>query len=250
MKLNMLLALLLSIPAIAYASDRWSGQLHDGSRIDIDSSNRATRYGNSGEKQLWNGVHRMDDGSVVIIKEGVVISRPQQSSISPVQKPEASDAQLVSPCVELSIKVCGFNGQCRDNESCEPARQLVKLEPQENWQNKGSGPNSTTEQCRQALVNEDYFKPCNAAPDSDTPTPCQQLVTHVCGMDNECGDSSACSPAKQLLDIERDERSANRYPHRMTPTSKQCLEAVINTEYFKSSAGTKKSLTPDPGSAA
>ncbi|MES9878596.1 MAG: hypothetical protein ABW162_03535 [Candidatus Sedimenticola sp. PURPLELP] len=234
MNTKTLFALVVLLPAIAVASEPWSGQLQDGSRIDIDAqSNRATRFGSGDQKQLWDGVHRMDDGSVMIIKEGVVISRPEGSSAGALQKPEAAEAQETSPCVELSIKVCGFNGQCRDNESCEPARQLVHLEQHENWQNKGSGSNSTSEQCRTALKDEAYFTRCAAVLSLETPTPCQQLVTHVCGQNGECGDTGACSPAKQLLGIEIEERNASRYPNRMTPTSKQCLEAVKNTEYFK-----------------
>ncbi|MES9960629.1 MAG: hypothetical protein ABW089_09350 [Sedimenticola sp.] len=234
MKLNTLLALFLLLPAAATASDRWSGQLQDGSRIDIDSqSNRATRYGGGGEKQLWDGVHRMDDGSVVIIKEGVVISRPEQGSPSVMEKPEAGEAQQTSPCVQLAIKVCGFNGQCRSSEGCDPARQLVKLEQEENWQNKGSGPNSTSEQCTASLRDETYFPPCRVSISSESPTPCQQLVTHVCGLNGECTDQDACPPAKQLLEIELEERAASRHPHRLTPTSRQCLEAVKNREYFK-----------------
>lgn len=72
-------------------------------------------------------------------------------------------------------------------------------------------------------------------------SPCQQLVAQVCGRQDQCAASSACSLARQSLKLEQEERSHSwgtkaqgwgniEY---MTPTSGQCLASLKDQEFFK-----------------
>ncbi len=233
-----LLNLLLTLP-LCVAAQEWSGRLHDGSTIRVDpNTNQATGAGSAGERPLWDGVHRMEDGSVIIVKDGVVTSRPLSapptgSDPATDSATTASNGRPLSQCVQLMVKVCGFNGQCDGSDSCGLARQLVKLEQEELWQNRGENPSQTARQCTQSLQDEEHFQACNTLVDEKSTTPCQQLVTHVCGGDDRCAAAPACNPAKQLLSMEQSERADNRRPGRMTHSSHQCLDAVKNSNFFQ-----------------
>ena len=137
-----------------------------------------------------------------------------------------------SACVELVIKVCGFNGECKEAPPCSPARQLMQLEKDEAWQTRSQGPNQTTAQCRQALDNESYFVRCDVKRPSKTPTACEILANQVCGDSNQCAESEPCSAATQLLSMETQERLISRTPERPTYTSNKCRELTKGSEFF------------------
>lgn len=241
----------LILPALLLAgaacAQTWTGSLDSGGVVQIDpNTNRATVYSDNGSTQLWDGTHELQDGSVIIIEDGVVISGGDQSAgawdtpATPLPaNPEAPTleteaARPSSPCVNLAIKVCGFNGECADNQACSPARQLIQLERDEAWQRRGAGPNQTTAECRKGLSDEKIFPRCASKKAPNTPTACQQLVSHVCGAQGECSESPSCSPAQQLLTMENREREASREADRITYTTKKCSEALGKSDFFKS----------------
>jgi hypothetical protein len=232
--LSLLLVLLL--PGLLLAQD-WTGALEDGEVVRVDpTTNRATVYSDKGSTQLWDGVHQLNDGSVIIVTDGVVTSGGGTTHQTPFV-PQVTDETMTptpSPCVELVIKVCGFNGECSDDESCSPARQLMKLEKEEAWQTRGKGGQETTAQCREALANEAFFKRCEIEKKvSKKPTSCQKLVSFVCGPAGECSESKPCAPARQLLEMESKERSlSRRTPQHPTYSSKKCSEALEKPDFF------------------
>lgn len=230
--LSLLCALLLAPwPLLAQS---WTGSLQRGGVISVDpSTNKATVYSDQGSVQLWDGTHRLQDGSVVIVKDGVLTShRGSADAPEPVPIPrEAAAARSDSVCVSLAIKVCGFNGECSHSPACSPARQLMKLERDEAAQTGGTGQQTST-QCRDAMLNEEFFRRCERRHQAAAPTTCQRLVTRVCGSDGQCAGSTACSPARQLLAMENREREASRDPKRPTYTSGKCGEALAGSDFF------------------
>ena len=211
--------------------------MEDGSIIQIDPvTNKATRFSPEGTVQLWDGTHQMQDGSILIVKDGIVTSGyDSASSSNRTVTPEESFYKPTSACIDLVIKVCGFNGECNAAEACSPAHQMVKLEADEAWQSRNQGPNQTTIECRKALLNEEFFTPCahGGRLASEKPTPCERLVSHVCGVANQCALDPGCSPARQLLNMELQERIASRDPKRLTYTAKRCTEAIEDDDFFK-----------------
>lgn len=249
--LALTLLLLLSLPLVALAQT-WTGTLQGGGVVTVDpNTNKATLYTDKGSTQMWDGAHRLQDGSVIIIDNGIVTSGAG-SHQTPITPPVASEPGVSAPassvCVELVIKVCGFNGECSDKPACSPARQLMQLERDEAWQSRSQGPNKTSGQCREALQNEDYFARCEQNELLDTPTACKRLVDSVCGDQEQCDTAPACSPARQLLAMETQERLAARDPERPTYSSKRCLEALGGSDFFKRCLAPEQSPAVDSGS--
>jgi hypothetical protein len=63
-------------------------------------------------------------------------------------------------------------------------------------------------------------------------SPCERLVQKVCGKQNRCDGIEGCKLARQLLDMEKEERNASGSRNRMTYTSGQCAEMTPDTELF------------------
>jgi len=234
--LTITLICLVTLAPIQTLGQGWTKGLEHGGVVKIDpSTNRATIYNDQGSTQLWDGTHRLENGSVIIVEDGVVKSGggEVQRSTAPVTPEPGTPRAGSSTCVELVIKVCGFNGECRNAEACSPARQLMQLEKEEAWQTHSQGPNETSAECRKALSNESYFARCENQPLSDAPTSCEKLVSRVCGDDAKCSEASGCPPARQLLAMETQERLASRAPDRPTYTSRKCEEALKGSDYFR-----------------
>jgi hypothetical protein len=74
--------------------------LQDGRGIFINPQTQKTMRSDVPDTSLWDGTHRLDDGSVIIIREGVVINDGSQSSAAPTPL-EATDAsELFTNSVE------------------------------------------------------------------------------------------------------------------------------------------------------
>ncbi|MCG8427872.1 MAG: hypothetical protein MI754_10995 [Chromatiales bacterium] len=223
---------LLLLSTLLITPPAWCGSvlLQDGSKVEIDNT---TRRATQGGAPLWDGVHQRQDGSVMIIRDGVVISgsdsAPQASERTPPKVDNSTQAQI-SPCVQLAIRSCGFNGACKGSQACLMAKQLVNMELQEQAQGLNSVGPGTLEQCHQALTSNSYFTACEN--NSTQPTPCSQLTAHVCGFNNQCAEREACQVARQLLTMEQNERAYNRLSERFTASAKQCLEAIKQKDFF------------------
>jgi hypothetical protein len=167
--LTIALTALILLPANAAG---WTSILEDGSTVTVDpETNRATVNRNGVETQLWDGAHRMQDGSSLITNHGIAV--PNESIIEsrrppPPKTEEWQDVNIVgySPCEQLVRQVCGQQDQCADVEACDLARQLLEMETQE--RNDSSNRNLmtyTSGQCLKAIRDKANFGIC-LPPDS------------------------------------------------------------------------------------
>lgn len=245
-------ALLLDV-RIATARE-WSSTLEGGGTVTVDPhTRRATVIRDGVQTPLWDGIHRLQDGSTLTIRSGVAVpTEPMIQSPPPVTEDsrlkEWIGAPIVgySPCERLVRDVCGKTDECATAPGCEPARQLLEMERQE--RKSATSPNIMTyssAQCQQAHQDRTLFGLCGQASgnSSQTPatatagkvvSPCRHLVLRVCGRTNACGNSEACDAARQLVTLEEQERvnsGLKSYQH--NPTSGQCRQALAGDAYFQ-----------------
>jgi hypothetical protein len=145
----------------------WTSTLEDGGTVTVDpDTNRATVNRNGVVTPLWDGTHRMQDGSSLITNHGIAV--PNESIIEsrrppPPETEEWQDVNIIgySPCEQLVRKVCGQQGQCADAEACDLAHQLLGMETQE--RNDSSNRNLmtyTSGQCLKAIRDTQNFAAC------------------------------------------------------------------------------------------
>jgi hypothetical protein len=210
----------------------WTGTLQDGSVIKVDpGSQRAMRYYNGGVAPLWNGTHRLEDGSVVIVRDGQAV--PTESMMNSwAGEPGSEPTMSERYCDQLVRKVCGFHDECSGSRPCALARQLLSMErEQQRRAPVGAGPwpqTPSSGECQAALSNP-TFSACAASVPEARQTPCKKLVDRVCGPSGECNAGKACGPARQLLQMESDERLQSADPEAVTPTGAECEKAMTNT---------------------
>lgn len=131
------LLLMLLLPGPWLPAADWTSRLQDGSTVTVDpDTNRATVTRGGVTTPLWDGSHRMQDGSQLIIRQGVATPNKAiiESRRAPPPKTEDwEDAPIVgySPCEQLVRLVCGREDQCLTSESCGLALQLLEMEREE-----------------------------------------------------------------------------------------------------------------------
>jgi len=212
-------------------ADSWTGTLQDGSVLKVDPySRRAMCYYNGGVVPLWDGTHRLEDGSVVIVRDGQAV--PTESMMdSWIGKPGSEPSIRDRYCDQLVRKVCGFHDECRRDQPCILARQLRGMEREQQRRTPvgaGSWPNTPSGgECRDALANP-AFPSCSSSTPGSEQTACRKLVDQVCGDTDQCETARACDPARQLLQMESDERLESADPEALTPTGAECEKAMDN----------------------
>lgn len=225
------LAAVLVLAAGSAGSGTWTGTLPDGSVLQVDpETRRATRLYGGGAAPLWDGAHRLEDGSVVIVRDGQAV--PSESMIDAWRaEPGAEPAMRERYCEQLVRKVCGFNEECGQAQPCVLARQLLRIEREEQRRAPlGSGPYPQTPgtgECLEALGNP-AFPACGSAPAGRDASECRALVDRVCGADGRCQSSPACDPARQLLQMETEERMESADPAARSATGAECERAMQN----------------------
>ena len=159
--------LISALPGFTYAAG-WSSTLKGGGQVNVDPrTNRATVTRDGVQSQLWDGVHRLDDGSYIIVNSGQVIPNKEildARGRTPTPDIEGWEGGLIkgySPCEQLVHRVCGFTLTCMDQPACNPALQLLEMENAE----RAAGPNPnlmtyTSDQCRQADTDNGFFASC------------------------------------------------------------------------------------------
>jgi hypothetical protein len=169
------LLILLMLAVFAASAADWSSQLRGGGTVTVDPyTNRATVTRGGVTTQLWDGAHRLEDGSILITNRGVAI--PNESILEyrkmpPLETEEWEDVPIVgtSPCEQLVRRVCGDKDQCNDAEACNPSRQLLDMESEERNASKNRGLMTyTSGQCLKAMKAPDFFASCPKAPVSAT----------------------------------------------------------------------------------
>jgi hypothetical protein len=160
--------LVLVLPAhTALAADP-NFTLQKGGVVTVDpNSNRATVTRGGVTSPLWDGTHRLDDGSVLIINRGVTVpNRTILESRRQAQPPKAEDWEGApiagfSPCEKLSRRVCGKENQCEEIEGCTLARQLLDMEQDERAASENRNRMTyTSSQCQNVITDVDLFPLC------------------------------------------------------------------------------------------
>ncbi len=234
------------LPLAVWSAD-WSATLKGGGQVIVDpSTNRAMVLRNGVETPLWDGVHQLEDGSVLRIRSGVVVPNEQilQARKLPEEPAQAWEGVTIvgySPCQKLVRQVCGAQNQCQGSTSCDAAGQLLDMEDKERA--AGSSPNLMTYssgQCQQALERDrQFFAPCGThasasvaqpvPPVGPPATSCEHLIVKVCGAHNECAQTQPCQVARQMLDLHRKDPADQSA---WSDGSNQCQEALLDEEYF------------------
>lgn len=223
-------AALLGLGTGQVRSDSWTGTLHDGSEVQVDpNSRRAMRHHDGRAAPLWDGTHRLEDGSVVIVRDGLAV--PTEAMMNTWAEEGAEPGMRERYCEQLVRKACGFQNECARTQPCVLARQLLNMEREEQRRAPfGAGPLPQTEssgECRDALSNAS-FPACADSVPATMDSACAKLVDKVCGAGGQCSSSQACGPARQLLKMESEERLESVDPDALSPTGAECEKAMDN----------------------
>jgi len=248
--------------AVTLQAAGWSAPLVGGGEVRVDPrTNRATILRGGVETQLWDGTHRLQDGSTLIIRSGQAVPNADilGSRRLPDQPERPTAEQWIgvpiagySPCERLVRRVCGLAQECSSTEACDPARQLLEMEQQERMAN--DSPNYMTHasgQCQEANQDKAFFVSCGQknipgqtalspgqageAAGLRPPSACEALVDKVCGMQGDCSAQTACHAAQQLLQM-AGELSADQGGNKdlaANPTELQCTEALSDEGFFR-----------------
>ena len=162
----MLLAAVLGLSASVVVAD-WTSKLEGGGVVSVDpDTRRATVTRDGVTTPLWNGVHRMQDGSALIINHGEAVPGMPPDTLRQLPPAETADWEgaLIagySPCEQLTRRVCGLHNECASATACSPAQQLLAMEQEERTLAKdGSRMTYTSGQCLQAKKDSDFFSAC------------------------------------------------------------------------------------------
>ena len=193
----------------------WDTLLDDGQQVSVDlATNRAVIVSGEGAaRPLWDGVHRLHDGSTIMVRAGVVVPNAAMQdarSLAP-GTPAIEDAADVGAaaikagdrgrCDELVLRCCGLQGSCADSEACSLAMQLSQMRHQPcaihvdhvGW---------AEQQCRDALGDAQTFTVCSREPVLEA-VACAALHDRVCSAKPRCARSPACREARELLQLEQ-----------------------------------------------
>jgi len=163
----MVLLMVLVLPVSRLLAADWTSRLQDGSTVRVDpETNRATVTRGGVTTPLWDGTHRLQDGSMLITRGGV--ATPNAAIVESRRQPppeveDWEDAPIVgySPCEQLVRMVCGRDNQCQTAEACGPARQLLDMERGERTASHNPGLMTfTSGQCLKAQDDREFFLPC------------------------------------------------------------------------------------------
>jgi len=228
--LAQLAAILALFVAGQPAAETWRGTLERGERLNVDpDSRRALREGEG--RPLWDGVHLLEDGSTLIIREGIAV--PTQEMLEAWQgRPAPRPESRRGPCQGLVSAVCGGRGECEHSPACLRARELLSRErAEQRLAPYEAGPRPETaasKACRAAHSDSGNFPYCSPAGSGPGGGPCAELLEHACGVGERCADVTPCRLAEQLRQMEREARAAADGPGAVDEIRDQCAEALGN----------------------
>lgn len=153
--------LLSWLPLAPVMAADWQGTLSDGSHVEVDAAtHRAWHRQGDRVEPLWDGVHQLQDGSVVIVRHGTAV--PTQRMLETwMHSPEEESRLATSACDDLVKQVCGEDNRCATSQPCGLAHQLRDMA--EGKLAKGTDAAArvrTGDQCREALANP-FFVRCD-----------------------------------------------------------------------------------------
>jgi hypothetical protein len=253
------LGLVLLCVAPAVTSTGWETRLNNGQPIVIDpATNRAVIMDGVGQgRPLWDGVHRLHDGTTITIRSGVAVpnssfgrqpSLPAPSSdesaapegtSSPPSAPHAPDDLSLdgftsgSPheghCDHLLLKTCGLNRTCGDADACQLAEQLRSMQRQSPDPRLGNT-GWAEGRCREALQDDAVFPACSREPPLQA-VACSALVHHLCANTHRCQRSELCRDASALLALEQSASERNA-PGELVLVRQRCIDMLAEQAFF------------------
>jgi hypothetical protein len=164
--------------AEAVRSEAWTADLVGGRTVRIDPrTNRPTVRLDGEEVQLWDGIHRLEDGGELTVIDGRVVpdkSMARERGVAPAPasapaargpaEPERPAVDL-APCRQLVEQSCGIDDACVGQEQCSAARQLADMAREQfNIAPGGPAARDMVAKCREALA-DDFFAPCHTTPE-------------------------------------------------------------------------------------
>lgn len=222
-------ALSAALMVTAAAGEPWRGRLQGGGEVWVDPETHRAMGGFDGvERPLWDGVHRLEDGSTVIIRDGIAVpTEPMYEAWRRAERPRPVLAERY--CEQLVRKTCGFDDACSSTAACVRARSLRTDAARERHQGRSAAqpPTAAVERCRQAL-DDPAFPVCASIESDRGDSRCRALVVKVCGANDACAETQACDAARQLQALETEERLVREDPRAPGVTGRQCLEAMHN----------------------
>lgn len=172
------------------SGEPWRGTLQSGAEVRVDPrTNRPVVEGPGYRSQLWDGVHRLRDGTEIRVRDGRVVPTTdmlERRSAVPVETPQADPSRADAPAAQPS------------NPAAQPSPQAAQ--PAAPPPRQGAGGR-----------------------------PCQALVDQACGRDNACAQATKCSAAHQLVEMTAEQRAQQADPNAMTGTDLKCREALRDT---------------------
>lgn len=240
-RLRRAIVVLLCIAACCpgVSADSWHGRLQTGAAISVDPETHRVMRDDAGARPMWDGVHRLEDGSTIIINDGIAIPTEQMYRAweGGVRPEPVFETRY---CNQLVRKTCGFDLACNNSASCLRARSMLSDEARQQQSlpaSAGVYPQTETgERCRTAL-GDPAFVACDSLESSLGESRCRELVDRVCGPARECGASGACDAADQLLRMETEERLQNDDPGAPSSVGRQCIEAMSNAFFVACDGG-------------
>lgn len=234
LRLAVLTVVLLAVTvgvAVDASADPWQSRLQGGAEVSVDpSTRRAVGIINGQQRPLWDGVHRLEDGSTLIVRDGIAV--PTAPMVEQWQADSAPEPIYeYHYCKQLVRKTCGFDDACDRSAACLRARTLLGDEAREQLgldpRRTAEAQTATGERCQKAL-SDPSFPACESPSDRADNSRCQALVERVCGPEDACAGTQACDAARQLQSLEAEERLINADPSALSLTGGQCLEAMTN----------------------
>jgi len=163
----MLLAVVLGLSVTIVTAADWTSGRQGGGTVTVDpDTRRATITRDGVTAPLWNGAHRMEDGSVLIINRGTAVPGEPPARPRQLPPPDTADWEGVmivgySPCEQLARHVCGRQNECAAVEACRSSQQLLAMEQDERTMaDDGARMTYTSGQCLEAIRDVEYFSVC------------------------------------------------------------------------------------------
>lgn len=209
----------------------WEAELEDGRQISVDpTTNRPVIQSdrNTGTP-LWDGVHRLSDGTVITVRSGVMVPNEDVMTLRRGEIPEAEPRAFSAACNDLVLQACGLSEECAAAEPCNLAKQLRELASKQSPQESDQHEWAET-RCQQGLTDPQMFPVCTATQAVMT-APCEKLVEWVCGKAQRCAQSEPCQLANQLHNLEQQAEAEGNQKHAQN-TRQQCQETLGRHAFF------------------
>jgi hypothetical protein len=254
-----LFGLVLLCAATATISSGWETRLNNGQPIVIDpTTNRAVIMEGVGQgRPLWDGVHRLHDGTTITIRSGVAVPNSSLGRRSPLPSPSSDETGVpeqtpatasASPapshqsltgftsgsphqghCDHLLLKTCGLHRTCEDADACQLAQQLRSMQRQSPDPRLGNT-GWAEGRCREALQDKAVFPACPREPPLQE-VACSALVRHVCANAQRCQRSELCRDASALLELQQSAFERNA-PSELILIRQRCVEMLAEQAFF------------------